>query len=67
MLDKENHFSSLAMIVYSYKEDKDLDEWMMEYAEKNDMYYMNQKKNYLHMKNDLNRFIEDKKRIYEEV
>lgn len=55
------------MIVYSYKEDKDLDEWMMEYAEKNDMYYMNQKKNYLHMKNDLNRFIEDKKRIYEEV
>lgn len=49
------------MIVYSYKEDKDLDEWMMEYAEKNDMYYINQKKNYLHMKNDLNRFIEAKK------
>lgn len=52
LLDKENHFSLLAMMVYSYKEDKDLDEWMKVYAEQNNTYFRDQKKNYLHMLND---------------
>lgn len=50
--DDTNRISLLAMVVYSYKIDADLDEWMQLYAEENNMYYPNQKKNYLHMKKD---------------
>ena len=50
--NEENRFSLLAMMVYSYKEDKDLDEWMTEYARRNNTYFIDQKKNFLHMKNE---------------
>lgn len=55
--NEENRPSLLAMIVYSYKEDKDLDEWMVEYAKKNSMYFKDQKKNYFHMKKDFEKYI----------
>lgn len=60
--NEENRFSLLAMMVYSYKEDKDLDEWMTEYARRNNTYFIDQKKNFLHMKNDFEQYIvnEDK-------
>ena len=60
LLDKENQLSLLAMIAYSYKSDIDLDEWMIEYAKKNNNYSANQKDNFLHMKNDLEQFISNK-------
>ena len=41
------------MIAYSFKYDIDLDDWITEYFKRNKMYFVNQKKNYLHMKNDL--------------
>lgn len=50
LLDKQNRLSLLAMIVYSYKEGVDLDDWMREYATNNNTYFMDQRKNYLHMK-----------------
>lgn len=56
LMDKENRPSLLTMVVYSYKEDKDLDEWMLEYASKNNTYFIDQKKNYLHMKEDFENF-----------
>lgn len=40
------------MMVYSYKEDKDLDDWMSEYAKDNNTYFMDQTRNFLHMKQD---------------
>lgn len=52
-----NRFSLLAMMVYSYKEDKDLDEWMTEYARRNNTYFIDQKKNFLHMKNDFEKYL----------
>ena len=52
LLDKQNRLSLLAMMVYSYREDKDLDEWMAEYARKNNTYFVDQTKNFLHMKQD---------------
>lgn len=55
--NEENRFSLLAMMVYSYKEDKDLDEWMTEYARRNNTYFIDQKKNYLHMKNDFEQYL----------
>lgn len=56
LLNRENHLSLLTMIVYSYKEDKDLDDWMKQYAEKNNIYYTDQKKNFLHMRDDFERY-----------
>lgn len=49
------------MVVYSNKEDIDLDDWMEEYAKNNNTYLVDQSRNFLHMKKDLNRYIEDKK------
>lgn len=57
LLDKQNRLSLLAMIIYSYKEDKDLDKWMADYASKNNTYFVDQKKNFLHMKNDFEQFL----------
>lgn len=58
--DKENRLSLLAMVAYSYKEDADLDKWFDQYA-KNDMYYTDQKKNFLHMKQDFDQYCREHK------
>ncbi len=50
LLNEENNLSLLAMVAYSYKEDKDLDKWMMDYASKNNTYFTDQRKNFYHMK-----------------
>lgn len=50
LLNPENRLSLLAMVVYSYKEDEDLDEWLEEYANNNNTYFKNQKQNYLYMR-----------------
>ncbi len=55
--NEANRPSLLAMMVYSYKEDKDLDKWMTEYARKNNTYFVDQKKNFLHMKNDFEHYL----------
>lgn len=56
LLDKQNRLSLLAMMIYSYKEDKDLDKWMADYANRNNTYFADQKKNFLHMKNDFEQY-----------
>lgn len=53
----ENRLSLLTMMVYSYKEDKDLDNWMSAYAKTNNTYFVDQKKNFLHMKQDFEEYI----------
>lgn len=56
LLDEQNRLSLLAMVVYSYKENVDLDDWMREYAANNNTYFTDQKRNYLHMLNDFNSY-----------
>lgn len=63
LLDRQNRISLLAMVAYSYKEDKDLDDWLTEYAKNNNMYLTDQKRNYFRMKSDFERFCDDKSRI----
>ncbi|MDE7252455.1 MAG: DUF262 domain-containing protein [Acetatifactor sp.] len=58
----ENRPSLLAMMVYSYKEDKDLDQWMAEYAKKNNTYVADQKKNFLQLKKDFEQYCRAQKR-----
>lgn len=54
--DKENRLSLLAMVAYAYKVDSDLDNWFAQYA-KTDKYYVEQKINFIHMRNDFDEYI----------
>ena len=56
LLDVANRLSLLAMVAYSYKNDVDLDDWLEDYAAKNNTYYMDQHKNYSHMLNDFKQY-----------
>ena len=47
---------SVAMVAYSYKNDVDLDDWLEEYAANNNTYFIDQRKNYLHMVNDFKQY-----------
>ena len=52
LLDKRNELSLLAMVVYSYQYNEDLDDWMKDYSARVNNYYENQKENYQHMLDD---------------
>lgn len=56
LLEAQNRWSLLAMVAYSYARDIDLDEWIAAYAKKNNTYFADQRKNYLHMKKSLENF-----------
>lgn len=58
LLDKRNRLSLLAMMAYSYKNDVDLDEWLMDYAAKNNTYFLDQKKNFNVMLESFKNFTE---------
>ena len=53
---EQNRPSLLAMMVYSYRCDRDLDDWMAQYASRNNTYFADQKKNFLCMKADFEQF-----------
>ena len=53
LLHNENRQSMLAIVAYAYKNDIDLEEWMEEYDSNNNPYFVDQKKNYLHMVEDV--------------
>ena len=57
LLDSANRKSLLALVAYSYEQDVDLDEWMAEYAVKNNMYFPDQKQNFLHMKSEFKKYL----------
>lgn len=61
LLNLENRPSLLAMMVYSYKNDVDLDKWLTQYAERNNTYFIDQSKNFLHMKNDFEKYCKEHK------
>ena len=56
LLNKDNRLSLLAMVAYSYKNNVDLDDWLSEYVKENNTYFTDQKKNYLHMLDDFQKF-----------
>lgn len=62
LLDVANQLSLLTMMAYSCQEDENLDDWIEEYASKNNMYLSDQKKNFLHMKQDFDDFINREQR-----
>lgn len=49
LLDVENQLSLLAMVAYAYKNDLILDDWLADFANNNNTYYVDQSKNFKHM------------------
>lgn len=60
LLDKRNKPSLIAMVAYGYKNDIIIDDWMIHYMNSNTMYLNNQKKNFLHMVDDLENYLVEK-------
>ncbi len=57
LLDSQNNLSLLAMVAYSYKIEQNLDEWMTEFASKNNTYFEDQRKNFFYMKSDFEKYL----------
>ena len=58
LLNWQNEPSLVALIAWSFKNDVTLDDWIREYFKSNTMYFVNQEKNYLHMKKDLEAYLQ---------
>lgn len=59
LLEAENKPSLVGIVAYSFENDVDLDNWVVDYCSRNHAYIGDQKENYEHMKNDLQRFIKE--------
>lgn len=57
LLEAENKPSLVAIVSYSFENDIDLDDWIVDYCGRNSGYISNQKENYLHMKDDLEKYL----------
>lgn len=55
--NKYNKPSMIALVAYSFYNDIDLDEWIMQFFARNNTYIKNQRDNYLYMVNDLKQYI----------
>ena len=53
LLDDVNRKSLIAVIAYAYMQDENYEEWFENYFKRVDTYDVDQKKNYLNMRNDL--------------
>lgn len=58
LLDEQNRASLVAIVAYSFDNDIDLDSWIVDYFERNNKYIRNQKENFIHMKQDLKKYIQ---------
>lgn len=56
LLEKENHPSLVALVAYSFFQDVDLDNWIVEYAHRNSDYSKDQRQNFFRMKEDFEAF-----------
>ena len=57
LLDEKNKPSLLALTAYACEEDIDLDSWIVDFFAENSTYKLNQKENYIYMKENLNNYI----------
>ena len=58
LLEWQNEPSMVAIIAYAFRNDIDLDKWIVEYSKRTDNYIQDQKENYIHMMDDLNEYLQ---------
>lgn len=56
LLNWENEPSLIAIIAYSFENDVNLDDWIIQYFKKNNSFVTDQKQNYLHMLSDFKNY-----------
>lgn len=56
--EDDNMPSLIAIVVWSFEHDTDLDDWIMNYCSRNDTYINDQVENFRHMRDDLEQFIQ---------
>lgn len=59
LLEEGNRLSLLGVVAYSFENDVDLDNWIVDYCDRNNDYIADQAENYEHMKDDLQQFMKD--------
>ena len=59
LLEEGNRLSRLGVVAYSFENDVDLDNWIVDYCDRNNDYIADQAENYEHMKDDLQQFMKD--------
>lgn len=62
LLDEQNRLSLIALVAYSFENDMDMDDWIVDFFDRNSTYISKQKENYLYMKDDLEQYFHDKNR-----
>lgn len=56
LMDQENRPSMIAIVAYGYEADILLDDWLVDFFQRNKTYIRDQKENYLQMRKDLDRY-----------
>lgn len=61
LLSEANHLSMLGIVAYAIEKEIDLADWMIHFFKHNHTYIPEQKQNYLHMRKDLEQFVNKEK------
>lgn len=56
LLNDENHNSLIGIIAYSFENDVEVEKWLPDYFSRYSTYNKDQKENYAHMKDDINKY-----------
>lgn len=59
LMDRQNRKSLTAIVAYSFMLDVDLDNWIVDFFDRNNTYIKNQRENYLYMKENLDKYLEN--------
>lgn len=58
LLEEQNLPSLVAIVAYSFEKELDLDEWIVDFFQRNQHYRKNQKENYLYMREDVENYLQ---------
>lgn len=64
LLERKNRPSLIGIIAYSFERDVDLDDWIVDFFQRNCDYVKDQRENYLYMKDDLEDYLKRKSDLF---
>jgi len=63
LLNDSNYLSLMGLVAYSFAKDETLDDWMKDFSTHRSEFPINQKQNYIEMRNDLENYIKKQQKI----